>query len=100
MTKHGHSHRIRGPQIYLLSAGAEIEWVIALPPLLPPPKGGSVCAKPELPVERARFRAPKVVPSPDPYPRAASSSMLDTDLSILLSSLRTQLVRAQASPIN
>lgn len=100
MTKHKHFLQIHGPQIYLLSAGAEIEWVIPLPPLVPPPKGGSICAEPELPVERARFRGQKVVPGPDPYPRATLSSTLDTDLSILLSSLRTQPVRVEASPIS
>lgn len=68
------------------------------PPALPP-KGGNVCADPTSTPPRNRFRL-KVVPGPDPKPLAASSSMLETDFSILLSSLRTHLVLAQASAIN
>lgn len=69
---------------HLLSAGAEIEWFML--PLRPPPSGGRVCAEPppELPALLLRL---KVVPGPEPNPLAASSSMLETALSILLSSL-------------
>ena len=70
-----------------------------MPPLPPPPRppnGGSVCADPDGEATLERFRL-KVVPGPDPNPLAAWSSMLETDLSILLSSLRIQRVLAQAS---
>ena len=92
--------------VYLLSAGAEIEWFMPPDPLplrLPPPSGGSVFADPPAPVEEPlpslRLRL-KVVPGPEPNPLAAWSSMLETDLSILLSSLRTQPVLEHASPMS
>lgn len=76
---------------------------LPLPPRLPrPPSGGRVCDDPppteELP-PLILFRL-KVVPGPEPNPLAAWSSMLETDLSILLSSLRTQLVLEDASPMS
>lgn len=91
--------------VHLLSAGAEIEWFMPAPlPLRPPPSGGSVCAETPPDAEEevpplVLFRQ-KVVPGPDPNPLAAWSSILETDLSILLSSLRTRLVLEHASPIN
>lgn len=73
-----------------------------MPPPTPPrlPSGGSVCcAGPvdEFLLERLRLN---VVPGPEPNPLAASSSTLDTDFSILLSSLRTHVVLAQASTMS
>ena len=69
-----------------------------MPPLLPPtpPNGGNVCADPDGEATLERFRL-NVVPGSDPNPLAALSSMLETDLSILLSSRRIQRVLAQAS---
>lgn len=68
---------------------------------LRPPSGGSVFTEPPpaLPPPLDLFRL-KVVPGPDPNPLAASSSMLETDLSSLLSSLRARLVLEDASPIS
>lgn len=86
-----------GVHHYRLRAGAEIECDI--PPLLPPPRppsGGSVCADPDGEANLDRFLL-NVVPGPDPNPLEASSSVLETDLSILPSSLRIQRVLAQAS---
>lgn len=69
----------------------------------PPPSGGSVCVDPPVPAEEPlpplRLRL-KVVPGPEPNPLAAWSPMLETDLSILLSSLRTQPVLEHASPMS
>lgn len=86
-----------GAHHYLLRAGAEME--CDMPPLLPPPRppnGGSVCADPDGEATLDRFRL-NVVPGPDPNPLAALSSELETDLSILPSSLRIHRVLAQAS---
>ena len=82
---------------HLLNAGAEIEWFMV--PLRPPPSGGRVWAEPPAPPELpALLLRLKVVPGPELNPLAASSSTLETDLSILMSSLRTLLVLALATP--